>query len=307
MLDLARARAGVVSRPQALEQGLTLGQIKAILRRRQWQSHLPGVYATFTGPVAPRARVWAALLYAGAGATASHGTAAWLWGLRKDFPARIDVCVPFGRRVDNQPGLRVSSRRNLEAVRHPVLLPPRTRVEDPVLDLAEQAVQADEVVALLTGACQRRLTSAARLGGYASRRRRLRWRGLVADVLGDVQVGVQSPLERHYRVLERAHGLPTGERNRAEGPPGLRTYRDVRYRKFATVVELDGNAAHPIEDRELDRIRDNAVAEAAQVTLRYGWKSVVGAPCAVAAQVGRVLAGRGWNGTVRHCGPGCSA
>ena len=73
------------------------------------------------------------------------------------------------------------------------------------------------------------------------------------------------------------------------------------------MVELDGNAAHPIEDRELDRIRDNAVAEAAQVTLRYGWKSVVGAPCAVAAQVGRVLISRGWTGTVRHCGPGCAA
>ena len=80
---------------------------------------------------------------------------------------------------------------------------------------------------------------------------------------------------------------------------------DVRYRKYLTVVELDGNATHPSEDRELDRARDNEVAERAEVTLRYGWKSVAGSPCATAAQVGRVLASRGWNGRLRGCGPAC--
>jgi len=277
-----------------------------LLARGHWQSHLPGVYLSCTGPVAPRARVWGALLYAGDGATASMGTAGWLWGLRKDFPAQINLCVPFGRLVTDQPGVRIATRRHLEALRHPVLLPARTRVEDTVIDLVERAAQEDEVVALLTGACQRRLTTAARLEAFAARRNRLRWRGLIEDVLGDAQAGVRSALERRYRVIERAHGLPVGERNQAEGPPGQREYRDVRYTEFGTVVELDGNATHPSEDRELDRIRDNAVAESDEVTLRYGWASAVGRPCAVAAQVGRVLTSRGWAGPVRRCGPACT-
>ena len=194
----SRAQSGAVSREQALEHGLTLGQIKVLLARRHWQAHLPGVYLCFTGPVSPRAQVWGAVLYAGAGATASLRTAAWLWTLRKDFPPRIDVCVPFGRRVTDQPGIRIATRRNLDALRHPVLLPPRTRVEDTVLDLAERAVHADEVVALLTGACQRRLTTAARLGGCASRRKRLRWarprRGRPRRCAGRRAVSVGTPL-----------------------------------------------------------------------------------------------------------------
>ena len=207
----------------------------------------------------------------------------------------------------NRPGVHVASRRHLEILRHPVAVPPRTRLEETVLDLTDRAADADEVVALITGACQRRLTTADRLGQCARRRKRLRWRDLVGDVLDDVRDGVQSALERRWRRdVEQAHGLPAGKRNHCDGPRGRRRYRDVDYDGFTTVVELDGNAAHPIEDRELDRARDNEVAESAQVTLRYGWKSVAGSPCATAAQVGRVLASRGWQGHLRRCGPGCS-
>jgi len=307
VLDLARAQAGALSRRQLLEQGVTGGQIEGMLVAGRWQWHLPGVYLTFTGPVLPRTLIWGALLYAGEGAIACLHTAAWLWGLRSDLPPRIEVCVPLDRRVVDQPGLHVASRRHLDACRHPVAVPPRTRIEDTVLDLIDQAAGADEVAALITGACQRRLTTAARIPICAAGRKRLRWRGLVSDVLDDVRDGVQSTLERRWRRdVEQAHGLPTGERNRAEGLRGSHRYRDVRYGKFGAVVELDGNATHPIEDRELDRARDNDVAETAQVTLRYGWKSVAGSPCATAAQVGRVLASRGWRGCVRRCGPDCS-
>ena len=85
----------------------------------------------------------------------------------------------------------------------------------------------------------------------------------------------------------------------------MHLYRDVRYVKYSTVVELDGNAAHPIEHRERDRARDNAVVESARVTLRYGWRAVAGNPCLTAAQVGRVLASRGWMGRVKRCGSAC--
>ena len=305
--ELALAQADAISRSQAIDAGVTPGQIEGLLAARRWQSPLPGVYLTFTGPMPPCSRVWGALLYGGVGATACSRTAAWLWGLRPDLPPLIEICVSTERRVIDQRGLHVSSRRHLEMLQHPVLRPLRTRIEETVLDLVNQATSVDEVVAQITGACQRRLTTADRLGHSAANRKRLRWRTLVEEVLADVVDGVQSALERHYLVLERAHGLPAGVRNRAEGTRGRHRYRDVRYGEFAAVVELDGNAAHPMEDREFDRIRDNDIAEHAQVTLRYGWKSVVRSPCVVATQVGRVLTRRGWSGQIRPCGSSCSA
>jgi very-short-patch-repair endonuclease len=71
------------------------------------------------------------------------------------------------------------------------------------------------------------------------------------------------------------------------------------------VVELDGSAAHPEEDRERDHLRDNLLASSGVVTLRFGWKSVASRLCDVAAVVARTLQGRGWSGQPRACGPDC--
>ncbi len=101
----------------------------------------------------------------------------------------------------------------------------------------------------------------------------------------------------YARGVEKAHGLPGGVRNLPEGRAGRRRYRDVRYRRWRLVVELDGRAAHPEEDREHDDLRDNElVAQEGTRTLRYGWRSVVTRPCATAAQVAAVLGAGGWTG-----------
>jgi hypothetical protein len=251
-------------------------------------------------------------LYGGDGALASGETAAFLCGLIDRAPSYIEISVVATRRVADQrghddiPSLRVRRVVHLSRHRHPSRSPPQTRIEDTVLDLIDRAASADRVVSLITGSCQRRLSTAARLGQAAAGRERLRWRGLVQQVLDDVRDGVQSPLERRWRKdVERAHGLPPGQRNHAEHVRGSRLYRDVHYVKYRTVAELDGNAAHPIEHRELDRARDNDAVESSQVTLRYGWRAVAGSPCLTAAQVGRVLASRGWRGRLKRCGLGC--
>ena len=199
----------------------------------------PGVYATFTGMVDPVGRVWAAVLYAGRGAAASHGTALWLGRLVDEPPAVVDVVVPESRRVLPQPGLRVHRRRELDgsdAVRYlinPSASPPRLRVEECVLDGCAAAT-ASGAVDLVLRATQRRLTTADRLQVSLQRRPRHRWRALLLDVLSDVEDGVASPLERHYRrEVEHGHRLPTGARNRGEPRPGGgRWYRDVRYRPW---------------------------------------------------------------------------
>ena len=221
--ELVLAQDGAVSRSQLLGHGLTDKYIGAQLAAHRWRRVRPGVYFTFTGPARFRAQVWAAVLYAGEGATASGETAAFLCGLRDQAPAIIEVCVDESRRVadrsscDGWPVLRVRRVRGLQNRRHPSRLPPQTSTEDTVLDLVDRATATDRVVSLITGSCQRRLTTATRLEQCASRRTRLRWRALIDDIFQDVRDGVQSPLERRWMLhVERAHGLPVGQRNHAK-------------------------------------------------------------------------------------------
>jgi hypothetical protein len=247
-------------------------------------------------------------LYAGSGALASHRTAGHLQGLVDDEPAVVEVLVPHGRRVASRPGVRVRQSRRINIVRHPARLPPQTRLDETVLDLTDQATRSEPVIDLLLRACQRRLTTAARLVLASRGRKRLRWRALISDILAEVRAGVQSALERRYfRDVERAHGLPRGLRNRADVDRGRRRYRDVRYLRWKVIVELDGRAAHPDEWREIDDLRDNAVTAAEQaLTFRYGWRAVTVRPCATAAQVAHSLRSRGWSGLVNKCGPTCT-
>jgi hypothetical protein len=299
----------MVARRQLRALGISRQTLRSHLRGHRWRRELPGVYATFTGPLTDLARVWAGVLYAGKDAVASHQTAEWLNDLRSDLPARVDVSVPHGRRHRrSRETVRVRQSRRLKDKRHPARTPPRTTLEDTVLDLTDAATKERAVIDLVLRVCQQRRTTPDRLAGRARSRRRLRWRSLLVDLLADARDGVQSPLERRYvRDVERPHGLPRGLRNQAEGRRGRRRYRDVRYRRWKVVVELDGRAAHPDDERELDDIRDNEIAEREERTLRYGWRSVVSDSCRTAAQVGRVLAQNGWTGTLLECGPDCNA
>ena len=309
LTELAARQAGVVGRAQLLGLGVPRAHVRGELRARRWQRAHPRTYVTFSGPMPFLTRVWAAILYAGGEAVASHETAAYLQGLGDQEPRRLDVTVAHGHRVAERPTLRVRQSRRLHAARHPTRTPPQTRLEDTVLDLTDAARSEIAVVDIVLRACQRRLTTASRLALTARARKRLRWRRLLGEILAEVRHGVRSALESRYlRDVERPHGLPRGSRNHPEGPAGRRRYRDVRYRRWRVVVELDGSAAHPVELRELDDLRDNELlTQEGTQTLRYGWRSVSTLPCETAAQVARLLTANGWAGRLTSCGPGCSA
>jgi hypothetical protein len=296
-----------------MELGLSPMQAKAYINNGRWQRMLPGVYATFTGPVGTFRRVWAAILYAGPGAAASHGTALWLWKVIDDPPTVIDVIVPELRKVLRQRGLRVHRRRALNQgladllIHHPSVQPPRLRVEEAMLDHCDSAT-ALAAVDLVLRATQRRCTTAERFSRAIGKRRRQRWRSLLLEILAEVEIGVASPLELRYRrEVERRHRLPPSTCHEPERRGrGSRWYRDVRYRNWHVIIELDGREAHPETGEFRDMRRDNVAAVAGDAVLRYGWRDVVGAPCAVAVQVSAVLRLGGWTGQPRACGPGCA-
>jgi hypothetical protein len=206
--ELARWQAGVISRPQLLTAGLTSQMIATRLERGRWQQLHWGVYAAFTGPPPRQAWLWAAVLRAGPGAVLSHLTAAELHGLL-DTPAEaIFVTVPSTRRI-SAPGLVVRTSGRIVEATQPGRQPPRTSVEETVLDLAEIAWTFDDACGWLTQACGRRTTTAAKLGQAQHLRKKMRWRHELGDVLEAAADGIHSALDyRYLRDVERAHGLP---------------------------------------------------------------------------------------------------
>ena len=152
----------------------------------------------------------------------------------------------------------------------------------------------------MTKAVQQRLTTPVRLVSALALRRRHRHRALLTAVLADVDEGAESALELAYlRDVERAHGLPRGNRQRSR--LGLAYLSDVGYDDYQLLVELDGRDGHLDVGRFRDMQRDNRFAVRAWLTLRYGWFDVVDRPCLVSVQVATALRDRGWTGLFRRC------
>lgn len=263
---LVASQAGVVSRAQLLELGLSDSVVKAQLKAIRWQRVYTGVFATFTGDLPELAAIWAALLVAGPDAVVSHLTALRLFGMRglTDNDA-IHVSVSHERQISPRPGLVVHRRCGLAAVVHPSRQPPSVRLEDAVLHVAaapDQNGRHASRIAVIADACQQRLTNVARLRGALDRLPVLPGRRTLAGVLDDVASGAHSFLELHYlNRVERAHGLPRMQRQAAAELCGRRIWRDGWYPEFGVVHELDGRLGHEWStDRRHDRLRDLAGA-----------------------------------------------
>jgi hypothetical protein len=119
--------------------------------------------------------------------------------------------------------------------------------------------------------------------------------------------GAFSALERRFLVkVERAHGLPTGARQRRVTIGRRPYYRDVTYVGLHTHVELDGRIGHAgAVDRWNDLERDIEGARSGDLTVRVGWLHVLEAHRLTGA-LGDLLMARGWRGRPRPCGAGCT-
>jgi hypothetical protein len=311
ILWLLESQDGVMAIGQAAPAGMSAKAVRDQVRAGRWQVMHRGVYAAFTGPPTRRAELWGALLRAGPGAVLSHQSAAEAWGLVKGPWPTIHVTVPHEsnpERCGRIPGVVIHRSRSVERARHPALVPPRTRVEETVLDLIDCARGFDEAYDWICRAIGRRRTTAARLRTAVAARPRVRWRLDVELALGYAEGGALSVLEyRYVHGVERAHGLPMALRQaRVRQVTGNR-YLDNLYVEYRACVEIDGAAAHPEDEQWRDKGRDrwNAVHEGI-VTIRVGVPDLISKErqCRTAADVAKWLSGRG--PTVgRPCGPGC--
>ena len=219
----------------------------------------------------------------------------------------VHVTVPHERRVTAVEGVSLHrSDRAVEAMqRH--ANPPRTKIEETVLDLTQTAETFDDICGWVTRAIARDLTDETRLREAMKARKKLRWRADLRELIVAAEGGDHSVLEfRYHRDVEGAHGLPEPNRQVPfTGPGGRPGRRDRVYGDYDVVVELDGRLAHPVESQWRDKARDNAAAAGGQQTLRYGWAHVKWEACATAVEVAKVLRQHGWEGQPRPCSPSC--
>ena len=301
---------GVISRRQAVECGLGDAAVRRLVRRREWVVVHRGVYVDHTGPLTWRQRAWAACLAAWPAAL-SHQSA-----LRAaDGPGRRDgdddgpvhIAVASGRRALGLAGVRVHDLAAFPSRVQWNHSPPRVRIEEVVLDLAAGAVDDLAAIGVVADAVRSRRTTAPRLRRALDSRLRIRRRELLRAVLVDVADGTHSALEHAYLTrVERAHGLPTGDRQAIDRRAGT-IYRDVDYPDYGLVVELDGRLGHrSAADRDRDLARDLVAKTGGRDTVRLGWGQATRHACATARHVGVLLRQRGWTGQVLRC-PACPA
>jgi hypothetical protein len=310
LLDVQR---GVVDRSQAKQVGFSDQQIRYRLRSGRWQHVHEGVYATFTGPLPREARLWAALRRAGEAAMLSHETAAEVHGLvDRPVSQTIHVTVPARRRPVQHGSIRgvVIHRSTQSGPQLPIAWKlPRTRMEDTVLDLVDAAPTFQAAYGWIARAVSRRFTTTSMLRAALATRRRIRYRSELAVALGETDDGIHSGLERRYaRDVERAHGLPSAQRQARRVIAGRAHYRDNWYAEYAVCVELDGPAFHRDEQVWKDKRRDNLnLAEDGAATFRFGPVEVTEFACESAAMVAATLRRNGWKGAPHRCRrPACT-
>ncbi|MDQ3382369.1 MAG: type IV toxin-antitoxin system AbiEi family antitoxin domain-containing protein [Actinomycetota bacterium] len=302
--QVARKQQGTISRNQATAAGLTPKQLTQLVTSGRWKRLHPGVFATSNGTPSWKTTAFAALLRAGPGAALALDASAYVWRLVDNPPEVIEIVVPARRRPRTPPGTSIRRRRTLHSVNVEGFRV--TGAAATILDLADlPTMTLDEVIALIAKACQRQRTSAELLLLDLKSRRRHRLRRQLLLALGEIAGGVESLAEHRFvQRVERAHGLPTFERQVVERGGSVR--RDFKNSRYGVNVEIDGQVWHAGERFHADRARDRASAREGEVTLRATWVDVDGTPCELAADIGMTCVRRGWPGPVLRCSPACS-
>lgn len=204
LLPLLEAQDFVISRQQALEQGMTRGAIEDRLASRAWSVVLPKTYLASPGSPSRRQKLIAALLYAGPESAVDDVDACLFHGVQA---APVDdyfvhVVVPWGSPARNRGWLRV--RRTTRPIS--VVRTERLRYVDPasaVVAAARRMSSDRSVLALVSDAVQRRITTvqALTLAHVAGPPKNAR---STDAALAQVGAGIRSAPEGDFRMLAEA-------------------------------------------------------------------------------------------------------
>jgi len=287
--QLAARQHAVVGRRQLLAMGIGDDAIRHRVRTGRLHPLHRGVYAVGHNLLLPDSRYMAAVLASGAGAVASHRTAAAVLGLAPSPSGDLEVtvlraggCFRRGLRVHGTRSFDPSDVGKCKAI--PCTSPARTLVDlAAVLDRRRlrRALERSIELRILDG----RAMDAA-LGRSNGRRGTGVLRELLAGRYG-APAPVRTEIERLFFELVREAGLPLPVVNAYVGPYEV----DFHWPAARLIVETDGRETHDTPHQfEEDRRRDLELALAGWRVVRISWRQVTREPEAVVALLRSLLA-----------------
>ena len=290
---IAEAQLGVISRQQLRELGFSDAGIDDAVGRGRLQLIFRAVFGVGHGPLSVHARLLAATIACGNGSVVSHGTAAWLLGLRDWQPLDINVIAPVerGRKIDGvrrrfvpPPGPEeIEVRAGV-----PTTNPSRTIVDNAgilgrmaMADLIEEA--ANRRILAVPG-IDRILDGPPRRNARRLLHQLEPWRRYKPDI------HIRSRMEAKLLPLLTQWSLPIPETNAGLAIGEDHFEIDFLWRRQRVAVETDGRETHDnprAGARDSDRNR--ALIGAGFQVRRIGWEELRDRPHAVMAELRALL------------------
>lgn len=281
---------GLITVAQLREVGVADSTISETVAGGALHPVFHGVYCVGHRYLTPHGRLLAATLACGEGSVVSHGTAAWLYGLKQKPPEAVDVIAPVeaGRKIAGIRRRFVPMPVGREVWRRggvPVTSPMRTLVDcagSAPREVAGMIEQASVLGVLDVRAIDAILDGPRRRGARRLLRTLEPWRRYKPGIK------IRSRMEAKLLPLLTEAGLPIPQTN-VRLRVGPKSYEvDFLWRPQKVIVETDGGRFHdnPVAGSR-DSDRNQALTGAGYRIPRLGWEDLRDRP----EQTMRELAG----------------
>jgi very-short-patch-repair endonuclease len=282
-----------VSREQLRGLGLSDEAVSKAAARGWLRPVFHGVFAVGHEHLTVCGRMLGATLACGEGSVVSHGTAAWIYGMRDSRPGLIDVIAPVesGRKIAGIKRRFVPPPVGREVWRRngvPLTSPARTLVDCAgILDGREigKLIEGTAVAGLLDVAAVDRILDGPRRRGSKQLLRSLApWRRYRRGIT------IRSRMEAKLLPLLTEAALPIPETNVRLRLGGKAYEVDFLWRPQKLVVETDGGRFHDHPAAgERDSARNHVLTAAGYRLPRLGWEDLRDRPEQTLSEIARLL------------------
>lgn len=288
----SRSSPLLVTTARALRSdGVARRELDGELREGRWR-RVGLAIVEHNGPLSPAQRRRVARVHAGPQSVLTAFTGAEALGLRGWERDEVHVLAPTGTRMRaGNPVPTVLYRYELA----PRLAPGGgiERLEDGLVRAAGTFASPRPACGLLAASVQQQLTTAAKLDEALVRARRVRHRHALVEAVEDIAGGAHALSEIDFARLCRRYRLPEPIRQLVRlDAQGRRRYLDASWRRTdgrLVVVEVDGALHLQVRRWWDDQLRQNELALADALVLRFPTVIVRAEPDLVIEQLRRAL------------------
>ncbi|MDQ6946955.1 MAG: DUF559 domain-containing protein [Actinomycetota bacterium] len=280
-----RTHHGVIGYTEALLLGATPAMIQSKTARGEWARMHKGVYRDTAALLGHYQDLRAACVATAGFGVASHASAAWVWGLLTQPPARPELTVRLGTH-DCHRHARITIHRSSDLVLDEAVNRNNIPVTNPLRTLVDLAGTAlpRELTEAVDNALARQLVTTAGLEAEIRRRARpgrngvgilrchLRERGFVGAPPPSV---LEAHLRRIVNSAVRSAGATAPSIELRVGDDGQYRF-DVAWSEIRFAVEADGYAWHfSPAHMQRDNTRRNELQRSGWTILVFSWRQIL--------------------------------